>query len=146
MNANLKQSLAILLVMSLIFIGVESMNAQILKIQGHITLDKVSSFDRYTVKVLDTEKDSVIAEFKDFKTFSYTIGFNKEYTVVISKEGYKSKSIFFNTTCSDKSQPFKYVFDCNLEKNPDSKDDSVCQAGGVFYNEDKQNFDFYYHR
>lgn len=142
MNQNFKQSLQVLLVLVFFFMCVKAMNSQILKIEGHVTLDKISTLDRYTVKVLDMETDSVF-EFKSIRLFSHKLEFNKNYTVVISKKGYQSKSIFFNTHCTYDGN-FRYIFNCNLDKD-DNGGDIVCQAGGVFYNSQKQNFDYYYH-
>lgn len=142
MKTNFKQSLAILLVMLMVFVCVQHTNAQILKIEGRVTLDKVSSFEQYNVQVLDMDSNTV-SEFKACKKFTYKFQFNKSYMVVISKKGYQSKSIFFNTTC-DSNDAFKYIFDCNLQSNVEQLN-VVCQAGGIFYNPHKQNFDFYYH-
>lgn len=117
------------------------LTAQTLTIKGNVTLDEVSSLETYTVKVLDLNTETV-TEFQASKAFSHNLPFNGIYTVIVSKEGYEPKSIYINTS-TDSEECMKFKFDMNLNRER-AMDNVVYQAGGLFYNKDKERFDYYY--
>lgn len=125
---------------ALLWIATCNLNAQSLSIRGNVTLDETSSFEKYSVRILDMNTDSVV-KFDAVKKFNYNLEYNHMYMVVVSKKGYESKSIYIDTKCSTK-ESFKFLFDMNLVSNKD--DQFVVQAGGIFFNKNKKEFDFFY--
>jgi hypothetical protein len=127
--------------LTLLWVTTCNLNAQTLLIKGNVTLDEVSSFEKYSVKVLDMSNDSTIT-FDAVKKFTCKLNYNRIYMVVISKKGYESKSVYIDTKCSI-NESFKFVFDMNLVHKK-VNDMYVIQAGGIFYNKNKRTFDYFY--
>lgn len=141
MKTTTNKMVVALFVFTLLFVICANVKAQTLSIKGNVTLNDQSSFKKYTVTVEEQSNDTVIA-FEAVKRFTYELKYNHYYVVTVSRDGYTSKSICINTKCNS-TESFSYIFDMNLLPNR-SPDDIVYEAGGVFFNENKKMFDFFY--
>lgn len=127
----------------ILFMAFNAINAQSLTIKGNVTLENKSTLEKYKVQVLDMDLNECI-EFDAFKTFTHKLVYDHSYMVIISRNGFQSKSIYVNTDCKI-NKSFKFKFDCNLEPD-DVHDNIVCQAGGVFFDKKDKEFTYYYHK
>lgn len=115
-------------------------NAQVLAIKAKVTYEGESTFEKFRVKLLNMQTNDVI-EVNDFKTFNLNLAYNQMYVIIVSKEGYQSKSIYVDTKCNI-TKDTKYNIIVDLKTNEFDKDLPL-QAGGIFYDKHKNSFDFY---
>lgn len=130
----------LLIVTSILLLGVIACQSQSLIIHGSIKLDNESTLDMCTITISDDYLETSNT-LHMVRSFNQELQYNKQYTITVNKEGYISKSIVINTAC-DLIESFKYRIEINLEKD-ESNNKSLCNAGGIFFNMNKNKFDYY---
>lgn len=136
---NSKQMKA-LFIIGVALILIAECSAQTLKISGKVLFNNNSTIEKFKVSVVDLDKDSTYTVETSYG-FTSNLSYNKNYLVVVSRQGFQTKAIAVDTHC-DLDKSFKYLFYVNLVNTEPIVPDAQF-AGGIYYNENKKQFDYY---
>lgn len=134
-----KQHVIIAIMFTLMFIGYNAIG-QSLKISGKVLFNDKSTIEKFKVSVVDLDVDSTYT-IETINGFNSVLKYNKNYLIVISKQGFQTKAVAVDTHC-DTDKSFKYFFYVNLINTEPVIPDAQF-AGGIYYNENKKQFDYY---
>lgn len=134
-----KQHVIIAIMFTLMFIGYNAIG-QSLKINGKVLFNDKSTIEKFKVSVVDLDVDSTYT-IETINGFNSVLKYNKNYLIVISKQGFQTKAVAVDTHC-DTDKSFKYFFYVNLINTEPVIPDAQF-AGGIYYNENKKQFDYY---
>lgn len=134
-----KQHVIIAIMFTLMFIGYNAIR-QSLKINGKVLFNDKSTVEKFKVSVVDLDVDSTYT-IETINGFNSVLKYNKNYLIVISKQGFQTKAVAVDTHC-DTDKSFKYFFYVNLINTEPVIPDAQF-AGGIYYNENKKQFDYY---
>lgn len=117
--------------------------AQNLTIKGKVLFNGKETLEQFKVSIinLDTTKDYNSETNKYITNFSNKLEYNKDYMIIISKEGYQTKAIAISTHCNSKKS-FKYFFNVDLNSQEEITPNPLF-VGGIFYDKKKKIFDYY---
>jgi len=114
--------------------------AQNLQLKAKIILNGKASLEKIDIKLVRVN-NNMITSVSCVSTLNVDLPYNDEYLVVFSKEGYQSKYIVINTMCTLNTL-FRY--NCIVDLKPkEVLDDVPLQAGGIYFNKNKNEFDYY---
>ena len=144
MTTNLKQTVAIILLMTLAFFSVKTLSSQTLTINPKILLN--GKYTLETVKVTVIDMDTTLDSQKSLtfnvrKECEYMLEDNKEYLIVFQVDGFQTKSVMITTNYTS-NEPVLYTFEVDLS-NKDFIPEEVRYAGGIFYDNKKNKFSHY---
>ena len=111
-----------------------------LTINGKILIENQVTTDQVTITIINST-DNTTSVIEQKRTLKLQLEYDKEYIIIVSKQGYKSKAISVDTYC-DILNPVKYFCYINLESTTD-KIAEASLAGGIFFNAYKKEFDYY---
>lgn len=120
-----------------------SLFAQTLTIKGKVLFNDKQTLEQFKISIIDmdTAENYNTITTTSIKDFKCNLDFNRDYMIIISKEGYQTKAIAVSTYCK-LNKPFKYNFYVNLI-NTEPIIENPQFVGGIYYNKKKQNFDYY---
>lgn len=100
--------------------------------------DKITN-EKFNIVVVNST-DNTTETFQQRKVLKLDLKYDKEYTIIVSKQGYRTKAISVDTYCN-LNQPIKYICTINLFKTDTFSEATL--VGGIYFNEHKNEFDYY---
>lgn len=135
-----KKQYSMLLLTAIMLLLVAQCVSQTLKVSGKLLLNNKITLEKFKVSVVDLDNDSTYTR-EVVNGFINNLDYNKNYLIVISKQGFQTKAIAVDTHCN-LDKPFKYLFYVNLVDTEPIVPDAQ-YAGGIFFNKNKKEFDYY---
>lgn len=119
--------------------------SQTLTFGTRILMDGISNFEQCKITFINyTTKNS--ESFIVVKGMKYQMQLNCEYAVMVEKEGFISKMIKVSTIDKtiDLNKSYKFVCIIDIHSSPDAYvNNAPLKAGGVFYDNSIEEFNFY---
>lgn len=140
MKTNTKQILFAILVFVLAF-TIKATMAQSLIIKGKVSYEKKNTLEKATVVIYDLKTSKITDSLNVVRSFSYNIPFNKQYLLIVYRDGYQPKSIYIDSECNS-NKSVKYLFSVDL-KPKEIQDNIPVAVGGIYYNKKKDEFTYY---
>lgn len=114
--------------------------AQNLQLRAKIILNGKPTLEKIDIKMVRVN-DNLTTSISCTNTLNVDLPYNDEYLITFSKKGYQSKYIIINTLCNLNTL-FRY--NCIIDLKPkEVLDDIPLQAGGIYFNKNKHEFDYY---
>lgn len=129
-----------LAVVALLLINLSNGKAQNMQIRG---IARESFLKKLTVNYILKSGDTIIAQ-GETRRINADLELNREYTLILYKEGYYTRYIHFSTNTPD---PVGYLFDfkASMSKKeiaPDAGKSKELQKVNVYYDQAKDNFNY----
>lgn len=122
----------------LLVLGINTYGQFILN--SKVLIDNKTTNEEVTVTIINST-DNINSVIEQKKNIKLELQYDKEYIIIVSKKGYKTKAISIDTYCN-RNEPIKYFCYINLELTNNNISEAIL-AGGIYYNESKKEFDYY---
>jgi len=122
----------------LLVLGINTYGQFILN--SKVLIDNQQVNEQVTVTIINST-DNINSVIEQKRNIKLELQYDKEYIIIVSKKGFKTKAISIDTYCN-MNEPIKYLCSINLEKTNDKLPDATL-VGGIYYNENKKQFDYY---
>lgn len=141
MKTNTKQILIAIMLFVSLFMIYSCTTAQTLKVKGKLLIEGESTLEKFDIEVIDILGNTMVKK-TVVNAMSVDLKYNAEYAIIISRPGCQAKSIYVNTFCNE-SNSVKYICTIDLKTRGVEMKDMPIQAGGIFYNKYKNEFDYF---